>query len=314
MSAVVQQFDANGLPVNEQDVTPEQARAEWLESRKSVIGASDGAAILGISPWSTAYEVWLDKTNRITDWQGNSATRAGQAFERAVLDEAEIDLGLLNRNVRVVHPELPIASTLDAQVADSLSPVEAKTTGIVGRVYGDWGEALTDQIPDYYLIQVHTQLLVTGAELGYLFALIAGRGVVKYQIERSDAVCSQLARIYSEWWEKHVVRDVPPELKSAPALELVQRFRKIPKKTIVFDLATAELVAKRESLKEQAKSIKEEIETTEAAILLALGDAEAAALPDGRTLTHFETKNKGYAVEPFSYRSIRISNPKNGKK
>lgn len=288
-------------------------RAEWLQARKGAIGASDVAAILGISPFANAWEVWADKTNRVSDWKGNKHTCAGQAFERAVLDQAEEDLGKLVRNVRLAHSELPIASTLDAQLEYGLCPVEAKCTGIEGKVYGDWGEALTDQIPDYYLVQVHTQLLVTGAELGYLFALIAGRGVVKYQIERSEAVCDKLAKLCTDWWEKHVVRDTEPTHKTPPSLDVVKRFRKQPKKSIVFDMAASALVDQRAALKEQEKAIKAEIEQTEVGILLALGDAEAATLCDGRLLTHCETHNSGYTVEPYDYRSLRISDPNKPK-
>ena len=37
-------------------------RQEWLERRRSGIGGSDVAPILGMSKWRTAYDVWLSKT------------------------------------------------------------------------------------------------------------------------------------------------------------------------------------------------------------------------------------------------------------
>ena len=295
------------------ELAPKPTREQWLQDRKGAIGASDVAAILGISPFSNAWEVWAEKTNRLTDWKGNNATRAGQAFERAILDEAERELGKLERDVRLVHPELPVASTLDARVEYGGNPVEAKTTGLTGRVYGDWGDALTDQVPDYSLVQVHTQLLVTGAELAYLFALIAGRGVVKYQIERSDAVCDKLATILTNWWDRHVVRDIEPAHKTPPALDVVKRFRKTPKKTVVFDMQAQGLVDQLLIFREKASAIKKQIEATEAQILLKLSDAEAAELPDGRLMTHYETSRKGYEVKPCTFRTITVKDTK-GKK
>lgn len=291
--------------------TLDQTRQQWLESRKSAIGASDVAAILGVSPFANAYEVWLDKTDQITDWGGNANTRAGNTFEQAVLDRAEIDLGPLVRNVRYSHASVPMAATLDAQVIATKEPVEAKTTGIEGHVFGNWGEALTDQVPDYYLVQVHSQLLVTGAELGYLFALIAGRGVVKYQIERSDPVCDTIAQVCTAWWDKHVTHGESPGHDELPRLEVVKRFRKIPKKTIVFDLAASSLVDRREQIKAEQKGLGQELEKVDVGILLALGDAEGATLVDGRELTHLEQSRKGFTVEPCKFRSMRI---KKGKK
>ena len=42
-------------------------RAAWLAERRSGIGGSDIAAILGLSPWKTAVDVWLDKTGQRED-------------------------------------------------------------------------------------------------------------------------------------------------------------------------------------------------------------------------------------------------------
>ncbi|GIV50738.1 MAG: hypothetical protein KatS3mg038_1259 [Candidatus Kapaibacterium sp.] len=53
--------------------------------RRSFLGASDAPAVLGLSPWRTAWEVWAEKTGRIDSWTGNAATSAGQLLEPAVL-------------------------------------------------------------------------------------------------------------------------------------------------------------------------------------------------------------------------------------
>jgi predicted phage-related endonuclease len=36
-------------------------RADWLEWRRGGIGGSDVAAILGVSPWRTEFDVWASK-------------------------------------------------------------------------------------------------------------------------------------------------------------------------------------------------------------------------------------------------------------
>jgi len=40
-------------------------KAQW-ESRTKSIGGSDCAAILGKSPYKSAYDVWLEKTGKIS--------------------------------------------------------------------------------------------------------------------------------------------------------------------------------------------------------------------------------------------------------
>ena len=42
-------------------------RAEWLAWRRSGIGASDVAGILGISPWASPFTVWADKLGLLPD-------------------------------------------------------------------------------------------------------------------------------------------------------------------------------------------------------------------------------------------------------
>jgi putative phage-type endonuclease len=285
-------------------------RAQWLRDRKSAIGASEVAAVLGLSQWATPWEIWAEKTNKLVEWSGNNATRAGQLFERAVLDHAEQQLGELDRNVRIKCPGLPLAATCDAVVKSTNAPVEAKTTGIVGPIYGTWGDELSDQVPDEYLVQVHAQLICTKAEIGYLFALIPGRGVVEFHVEPNERLHATIMERLSDWWERHVVDGIEPSNERLPSIDVVKRLRREPAKAIEADAAFAELLRLREQAKEREKSAKDDAEKAEIQLLLMLGDAEAATLPDGRKLTYLTTKRKGYTVEPCEFRSIRVSKGK----
>ena len=40
-----------------------QPRKDWLLERAKSIGASDSSAVLGINPWKSNVELWLEKTN-----------------------------------------------------------------------------------------------------------------------------------------------------------------------------------------------------------------------------------------------------------
>ena len=58
-------------------------RAEWLELRRRGIGGSDAAAVCGLDPWRSPFEVWLDKTGLFVDETAGEAVRWGRCSSRS---------------------------------------------------------------------------------------------------------------------------------------------------------------------------------------------------------------------------------------
>lgn len=289
-------------------------RAKWLEERRNAIGASDVAAILGLNPYASAWDVWASKRGIVEDWEGNEATDLGNKFEKVILDVAEERLGTLVRNKRIKHPTLPIASTCDAISWNTQEPVEAKTAGLVGPLVGEWGPEDSDIVPENYLVQVHTQLLcLPEGQVGYLFALLPGRGVVKYQIPRSDATCEMLGNLLNDWWHKHVINGVEPSRELA-SYEVVKRLKKVPNKIIVMPEGLDALVDRREVLKQIIKKREDQLKAIDKALLLDLGDAEEGAFHSGRSISYYEQHVKGYYREPVSFRVLRVKQPPKRKR
>ena len=274
-----------------------------METRTHFIGASDVPAILGLSPWRTAYEVWLEKTGRLEDKAESAAMSAGKKLEAAVLDWAEEQLGPLKRDVTAAIPTTPILCHPDAMTQGG-QPVEAKTSGITGRLYGEWGEPGTDEIPDYYVIQCLVQLEACKAEVCHVPALLGGRGFVLYRVPASSSLQQHIVEHCCQWWNKHVEGDTPPPLERLPELEVLKRVRRVPEKVIRFE--DAQVVERWLEAKERLRAATVEAEEAQAAVLYALGDAVAAELPDGRLLTYFEQRRKGYYVKESTFRVLRL--------
>ena len=277
-------------------------------ARNSRCGASDAAAILGLSPYRTPWETWAQKTNRLEPSKGNTATNMGQRLERPILDYAEAELGPLVRGELVWAPriELPLASTLDARVKADGVPVEAKTSGIVGPFYGEWGEPDSDAVPANYLVQVTLQMICTEAEFAYLYALLGGRGIVRYRIVRDAELADLLVQQLAAWWDRHIVRDIEPERTSPVPVEVAKRLKKAPNKVIAFDDSASPLIGEYEVAKAERLAAEKRADGAQASLLMLLGDAEAATLPDGGMLTYLEQKRKGYVVKDSSYRVMRF--------
>src|SRR5690606_17643309 len=75
-----------------------------------------------------------------------------------------------------------------------------------------------------YIVQVQHYMAVTGAKAWWLAVLIGGQRFVHKRIERDDELIQQLIEIERDFWENHVLANVPPELDGSPAsTELVKR-------------------------------------------------------------------------------------------
>lgn len=295
-------------------ITQAPSREQWLQERKKRLGATDISAILGLNPYRTAYEVWLEKRDLLEPWEGNAATRLGSLLEPKLLDEAELRWGKLERNVVVRHPQAPIAATLDGWLVDSGEPVEAKTAGMLSEFadLAGWGEENTDEIPEWYLVQVHSQLACTSAEQAKVIALIAGRGICQFSVEADKTIENVIVDTACEWWESHIVRGNEPSRDRLPSMDVLKRIKRVPNS--VCAIPCVDWVDRWEAAKKSAKAAKEAVESAKMQLVASLGTHEGGLLPDGRMLTFLEQSRVGYPVEPCSYRVLRIQQPKKGKR
>lgn len=133
----------------------EQGTPEWLEWRRTRIGASDAAIVLGISPWKTPHKLWLEKSGRQPAPPMNSAMAYGHQMEDEVRQTYEQENGELYMPTTVTNPkyEWQVAS-LDGLSADRKTVLEIKTCS--KKVYE---AACRGEVPEYYMTQLQHQLL-----------------------------------------------------------------------------------------------------------------------------------------------------------
>lgn len=191
------------------------AHTDWLDWRRAGLGASDVAAVLGISPWASPYTVWLDKTGQRAD-EDNEAMEAGRMLEPAIGPWFEQRTGLvvMGEQMWCTHPDKPWArATLDGVVAesaestfaDALGGLEIKTTS---EPPAKWEEA----IPPYYCAQAQFQMFVTGMERTWFAVLHANFGLRLriYELDRDDADIALLLERCEKFWTGNVLAGVPP--------------------------------------------------------------------------------------------------------
>ena len=66
--------------------------ATQAAERAKGIGSSDAAAVMGLSPFLTPYELWMQKTGRSEGFAGNEATKRGDILEPAILEMVAVEI------------------------------------------------------------------------------------------------------------------------------------------------------------------------------------------------------------------------------
>lgn len=185
--------------------TMEQRTGSWLAWRNKGIGASDAAAVLGISPWMTPYQLWEQKTGRRKPFEGNWATERGNAMEGPARRYFEALTDLDMPPALVEHPEYPfIRASLDGLSRSPYRILEIKCPG-----KDDHQKAIEGKVPEKYIPQLQHQLMVTGAEFAYYFSFDGEKGVI-VEVEPDPEYQKMLLEKEIHFWTEYVQKDTPP--------------------------------------------------------------------------------------------------------
>jgi putative phage-type endonuclease len=243
------------------------------ERRRRHLGSSDAAAIFGLNPWRSRYDVYLEKVHELEPSKPGEAAELGNMIEDGLLDWAAAELGVrIVKNQFRVHEGRILSASHDALVVDQAVGLEAKTHGLLGPSSEDWGDSGTDEVPAHVLLQAQHQMEVSGLSRVYIPALIGGRGRRLYIVDRNEAICSVLLEGLTRFWTEHVVPKVPPSAEEEPPqIETLRRLRRQPNSTVEIP---EELVEAWLSAKAHLKAAKELEEQAEARLLAAFGEAE----------------------------------------
>lgn len=190
---------------------------DWLKARRKGIGGSDVAAILGLSPWATAYEVFLDKRGQLPLVANDSAPlRWGRLLEPVLKQEYGHRTGLAVATMPMLRSTLHpfMLANLDGMVtAPHARVVEFKTA----RSDWDWGEDGSDAVPLYYSVQVQHYMFIIGCTLADVAVLIGGSDFRILHVAADPELQAMLLQAELEFWTRVENNDPPPPANVADA-------------------------------------------------------------------------------------------------
>lgn len=291
-------------------------RQAFLEKRQKGIGSSDVAAILGLSPWKTALDVYLDKVTEVVSEPMAPALEWGIRLEPAIAAAVADTTGWkVSKQETLTHAERPYLIASIDRVNQFGEPIEIKSAS---RADG-WGEAETADIPEQYWVQVQHQLEVihsnyreSGPEVAWVFVLIGHHDFRRYRVPRDPTYLANFGDLLSDFWQC-VEGGFPPEpdWSHATTIDAIQRLhRPIAGEVKQFGEDEDDLAREYDQATEQIKEANLRRDEAKARLLMALGSAEVGELPDGRMVTQKIIKRKAYEVKAGEYTRFEIKYPK----
>lgn len=253
-------------------------RDVWLKARKAGIGGSDIAAILGMSRWKTARDVWLDKTDQVVDAEVVSWPMVrGTALEDPILAWFSDQTGIAHRKVGMQqHKEKSWMLVNPDALTDDGGLVEVKTTSFWLR--DEWA----DGSADYAVLQGQWGLAVTGRSHLWVIAAVSDDEPVWERHERDEDLIGVMVEAAERFWFEHVQADVEPPLMWQDREAIAKAFPTVEREEpVVGDARLDELLVQRADLAAQIKLLEQAKKQAEAEVIAAIGDADTLLI-EGR--------------------------------
>jgi len=188
--------------------TTNLSKCEWLQYRKTGITGTDAGAITGLNPYSSAFQVYLDKTSDHIEEFDSERLRQGRDMEEYVARRFEEATGKKVHRANAIYQndEHPIMlADFDRIITGEKAGLECKTVSPYSS--DKWDD---DSIPLHYQMQCQHYLAVSGFDCWYICALIFGEKLIIHKIERDEEIINNLITIEENFWNNHVLSHVMP--------------------------------------------------------------------------------------------------------
>ncbi|MFM7012049.1 MAG: YqaJ viral recombinase family protein [Betaproteobacteria bacterium] len=192
-------------------------------NRSEFLGGSDIPAVMGLSPYKTPVQLFLQKTGQSEPEKPNKmrqrALERGKKLEPYVLDmvidklrEQGHEVELIATNKRYTHGYYPFLSCeIDFELVVDGEHINGDCKTATGFARKEWGEEQTDEVPIHYAAQFMHGLGITGRKRCVVAALIGLDDVAIYWVERDEETIMGMQKKAIEFWNNHVMTGIAPD-------------------------------------------------------------------------------------------------------
>jgi len=276
--------------------------------RAKSLGGSDVGAILGLSKYRSAIDVWMEKTGKEVAARDSLHLRFGQFAESFVASEYALSTGfsLVAHDSAIIHPQYDymhghidrfvidqhLAQSNDESIDESSNLFDDSGRLTASRILecktanpftqSEWGEAGSDQVPLTYLVQCVWYMMITNIDRTDLAVLFGNADFRVYEITRDLELEQMVLERAISFWENHVLTDTPPPATSESDYKTLFG-KSTVSKSVEAHAETCELIKKLQSLNAQVEQYELEISQIKQSIMGQMQDAEVLTF-QGQTL------------------------------
>lgn len=255
--------------------------AHWLELRKQDVTSTETAALFGLSPYVTAFELWHRKHDNLeVEFEMNERVRWGSRLQDSIAAGIAQDKGWTIRRMTeyMRDPELHIGASFDFLFSsdnEEKGILEIKNVDSLAFKEGWLIDGDDIQAPPHIELQVQQQLLLTGEPRAVIGALIGGNHVVLIKREPDQIVIASIQKKIMEFWDS-IKNHREPKPDFSRDTDFIQRLYAFaePGKIFNADEKISRLAYKYKQATEETKEAGYRKDAYKAEILTLIGSAE----------------------------------------
>lgn len=187
---------------------------EWHALRAGGIGASEIAAVVGLSKWTSPYALWHRKRGNLAPQGSSSAMEWGNLLEPVIVDwfrRQHPEWDVTASPGTFAHAERPFQRVNPDGFIDGDDLPERELLQIKTSRFGDgYGKPGTDQVPLDVRCQEQYELDVFGLQRARVVVLVGGNDPREYFVEANPEDQATLREAATRFWNSIENDEAPP--------------------------------------------------------------------------------------------------------
>lgn len=261
------------------------SHAHWLELRAADITSTESAALFGLSPYATEFELYHRKKDKDPNViEDNDRMKWGRRLEDVIAQGVAEDLNIKVRRLKTYmrHDDCPgMGASFDYEIiSHPRGPGIMEIKNVDGMIFRQqWQD---DEAPDHIEIQLQHQMEVANRDWGLIVGLVGGNEPVIIERERDRELGARLVEEINYFW-KRVAAGLPPEPDFARDAAFISQLYSSSGQEVLDargDEILGPMIKEYQRLNGQVKAFTDLKDAKKAEVLMKIGDVYNKVISD----------------------------------